>query len=197
MTRREAEALLDAHDGKTMCVAYRTAADGTILHRPEPRTIARTLGVGVLALAACTGHAPDIEHPGEHCRDPQGYELDCDDARPGRAPVIPDADPRADETPVRPSIGDGERDADVAEPAPVAGGPTSPPSTEVYDIDGALVDDDGTVGLVAVDVDYDARAHDMTADERVVGELEVDASSRRRYAREARRAARRERRAGR
>jgi hypothetical protein len=109
MTEREAKRFLSAHEGREICVAYRSRRDGTVVHRPERRPIG--LALAALGVAACTGHAPDIEHPGESCRDPQGYEIDCVPAvRPDV--VVPD-DPTfepvepvvtADEPPIEPVV---------------------------------------------------------------------------------------------
>lgn len=76
------------HAGRRVCVAYRFAADGTIVLRPEPRPIGMLLVT--LGLAACTGYAPQIEHPDEHCRDDAGYEIDCRMAQRSDVRVLPD-----------------------------------------------------------------------------------------------------------
>lgn len=99
MTKLEAIELLAANVGQKICVAYRTAADGTLLHRREPivRAAAPLMALG---LAACAAHAPEIEHPGEGCRDPHGYEVDCDQPRRGGDPMVPveDAEPETPES---------------------------------------------------------------------------------------------------
>lgn len=60
------------------------------MHRRAPSRIAPL----ALALAACTAHTPDLQHPSATCRDPSGYEVDCRFALRA-TPVIPDADPIA------------------------------------------------------------------------------------------------------
>ena len=154
MTSREAARFLAAHAGQQICVAYRTAADGTILVRPE----ARALGVVLvaLALAACTGYAPDVQHPDENCRDPQGYEIDC--RNPGLAEVamVPELETPEVSTHFEPE----------PEPKPE---PEHVPETDTFD-------DDIMMGAVMVDESFEARVPD---------------------ARQARREARRERRAAR
>jgi hypothetical protein len=39
-----------------------------------------------LGLAACTGYAPDVQHPDDTCRDAQGYEIEC---RPRVGLIVP------------------------------------------------------------------------------------------------------------
>lgn len=125
LTRTQALRLLADHAGQRLCVAYRTTPDGTIVVRPEPKALGLVLVV--LGLAACTGYAPDIQHPDEFCRDEQGYEVRCSPAhRDG--PVIPSEDP--DAPPTTPS-----------HPEPVA---------EVEPIEIPTGDLDDVVGLIEV-----------------------------------------------
>jgi hypothetical protein len=77
MTQREAERFLAARVGEQICVSYRTAKDGTILVRPEARTIGVVLVA--LGLAACTGYAPVVE-PVEPVVAPETVEV----------PVVPE-----------------------------------------------------------------------------------------------------------
>jgi hypothetical protein len=91
MTQREAERFLAARVGEQICVSYRTARDGTILVRPEARTIGVVLVA--LGLAACTGYAPEVQHPDEGCHDAQGYEIDCKMAGRSDVLVMPEEEP--------------------------------------------------------------------------------------------------------
>jgi len=196
LTRREAESLLAANTGKKMCIAYRTATDGTLIHRTEPRPLAAAVAAlgSALVLAACAGHAPEIDHPGEHCRDPQGYELDCDTPRHAGAPVIPDADARVvDVTPPdSPEDVDDDDDHDGTVEIAVVDTPApgDPPIT-VYEIEEIPPDLD-IVGLIAID--EPRRMPDVPDDDRIVGEYIPDADPSRKAKREARRDERRERR---
>jgi hypothetical protein len=187
MTKREATQLVSSSVGRTLCVAYRTAPDGTVLHRPEPRPLGRAAGsLMALGLAACAAHAPEIEHPGEGCRDPQGYEVDCE--RPGRGnePRIPDADPLVAE---RPDLDETETTPDAVEVPPIPGEPVV---AEQFDFS-----DDRVVGLVLVDPEVAP----IEEPERMVGAIRVTETTfehvtldERKTRRAARRAARRERR---
>jgi hypothetical protein len=113
MTEREAERFLAARVGEQICVSYRTAKDGTILVRPEPRTIGVVLVA--LGLAACTGYAPEIQHPDEGCRDAQGYEIDCKMAGRSDVLVMPEEEPAVEpvvapdavEVPALPEVHEG------------------------------------------------------------------------------------------
>lgn len=55
--------------------------------RPEPRALGLVLVA--LGLVACTGYAPEIEHPDERCRDASGYEIDCRAARADGVLFVP------------------------------------------------------------------------------------------------------------
>lgn len=114
LTRGEADALLDANKGQTMCIAYRVAKDGTVIHRAEPRSLAiaaAALG-SALVLAACAPHGPDVAHPEEPCRDPLGYEQDCNAPRPTATPVIPDTHHNESTPPPAPVDNDNDSDND-------------------------------------------------------------------------------------
>lgn len=87
MTKPEAEALLASNVGRRICVAYRTTQDGTVIHRPPARASGPLMALG---LAACAAHPPELELPGTVCRDPQGYEVDCERSPRAGDPVIPD-----------------------------------------------------------------------------------------------------------
>jgi hypothetical protein len=94
MTQTEVRRFLVRHAGRRICVAYRFSPDGTLVLRPEPRPIGMLLVT--LGLAACTGYAPQIEHPDEHCRDDAGYEIDCRMAQGTDVRVLPDEAPERD-----------------------------------------------------------------------------------------------------
>jgi len=104
MTASQLRHFLTRHDGRRVCVAYRTRRDGTLVLRPEPRPIGTLLVA--LGLVACTGHAPELEHPDSACRDAAGYEIECNSAREDDLLVIPEgeSDPRSDAA-TRPSAG--------------------------------------------------------------------------------------------
>jgi hypothetical protein len=91
MTKREATRFLAANAGKTICIAYRARRDGSIVVRPDPRAV----GVVSIALglAACAGHAPETERPGDECRDESGYVIDCELAARTDGVVLPDEVP--------------------------------------------------------------------------------------------------------
>ncbi len=186
MTRKEAEALVAANAGKKMCVAYKTNADGTLVHRPERRPLA--VAALALGLAACTGHAAEVEYPGEHCKDPHGYEHECDDLRHGGAPRIPDADPLADGTSddLAPTPAEAvERDVDGPNEV-IASGEQPEPGAEPVPV----IEDEGDdlVGLVSAD-------YVPPAERELVGAVAVDDG--RKAKRAERRAERRARRASR
>lgn len=188
MTKPQAERLLAQNAGRQLCVAYRTAPDGTLLHRPEPRPPKLAASaLMALGLAACAGHAPEIDHPGEGCRDSQGYEVDCE--QPGRraGPMIPNADPD-------PTVAYRDSGGDLDEPDPgcdleVDPGTDARPSP--VDLDRVETEDDSVVGLVALDpeTEFDDRG--------VVGVVRLSPSTARQLARRERQATRAERRAAR
>ena len=93
MREREAERFLAAHADEPLCIAYRLRADGTVIFRAPARPIATA--VLALGLAACTGHASELEAPGEGCIGPDGYVTDCPIEGTRESVRIPDAiDPR-------------------------------------------------------------------------------------------------------
>jgi hypothetical protein len=154
--------------------------------RPEPRAI----GVVSIALglAACAGYAPEIERPGEECRDESGYVIDC------KSPTRSDLIVLADEAPVDPSV--------PSEPDRIE--PTEPATDPLVPTDGGGL---GSVGLVSIEVADETAplptpeneeiyetAGTMVIDEKIERQLAHDD---RRTKREARRDARRERRAAR
>lgn len=159
MTREDAEALLAANDGQKICVAYRTKTDGTIVHRPDPRPLA--VAVLALGLAACTGHTPEVEYPGEHCQDPHGYEQDCDDADGDIPPQIPDEVP--------PVANDEERPPDAIP------SPELPPHVDDF------------VGLVEVDdmPDISPRVGTISVDARAIRQSDREEKRAERRARRA------------
>ncbi len=184
MTRREAERFLASHVGERICVAYRTSRDGSILVRPEPRMIGVVLMA--LGLAACTGYAPEVQHPDDGCRDDQGYQIDCKMAGRGDVLITPEVDP--------------------SEPLP------PPPPVEpiaarepIGEIDAVPVlptaSDDDVVGLIAVEpVVETSPIPTPTVDDYEMGDVMVDDTTIRRIEkddRRSRREARRERRAAR
>lgn len=175
MTKREAERFLAAHAGQKICVAYRTAKDGSILVRPEPRMI----GVVMMALglAACTGYAPEIQHPDDGCRDDQGYQVDC--TMSGRPDVL--VTPEVDELPPPPPV------EPVAQPEPVDG-------IDAVPIPEGSTDD--LVGLIAVEPVSEQPPIPATPeiDDREMGEIMVDDDTIRRIAKDDRRSRRAERR---
>jgi len=198
LTRREAEALLAANIGHKLCIAYRTATDGTLIHRAEPRPLALALAVAALGsalvLAACAGHAPEIDHPGERCRDPQGYEMDCDTPRHAGAPVIPDADARViDVAPSdSPDVPDGDEDDEGTAEIVVVDTPAPEGQPITFDdFEETPLPDLDFVGTMVVEETIRMPEVD---DDRTVGESLPDAGSSRKAKREARRDARRERR---
>lgn len=185
MTKREAERFLAAHVGEKICVAYRTAKDGSILVKPEPRMIGVVLIA--LGLAACTGYAPEMQHPDEACRDEQGYEIDCRMARGSDVLVTPEVDPLAEE--------------DLPPPPPVEPVSGTQP-LEGVDVVPVLPEssDDDVVGLIAVEPVTTPAPIPVTEPDHEMGEIMVDDATIRRLAkddrrsrREARRDARRER----
>ncbi len=76
---REAElrSFLAARVGTRVCLAYRTDPRGYVELRRDP--VAPTLALGALALllAACAGHATELETPGTGCYDEDGYAVAC------------------------------------------------------------------------------------------------------------------------
>lgn len=113
MRESELRRLLAAHAGGTVCLAYRFDASGRVRLRPEPTPALRqplVIGALALLLAACAGHAGELETPGATCRDADGYAVSCDEwSDPGMLSV-PEAgeapaarDPQAEGCPVRPN----------------------------------------------------------------------------------------------
>jgi len=82
-TMRESELrrFLAAHAGTRVCVSYRADAQGRLQLHPEPAAAtgpaALALGALALLLAACAGHAVELDAPGTGCRDAEGYEVSC------------------------------------------------------------------------------------------------------------------------
>ena len=183
MTRREAERFLGAHVGERICVAYRSRKDGSILVKPEPRMIGVVLMA--LGLAACTGYAPEIQHPDDGCRDAHGYEIDCKMAGRSDVLVTPEVDPLADAEPhSQPeSLPPPPPVEPVLAPEPVDGVATVPVLPEGSD--------DDLVGLVEVDPELEYREMgEISVDDDTIRRIEQDD---RRSRREARREARRDR----
>jgi hypothetical protein len=88
MEEREANELVARIDaGDSICVAYRTRSDGSIVLRERS-----AWAIPALLLAACAGHI-SAEPAGSTCRDANGYEIDCDrpDALRGYAATPDDA----------------------------------------------------------------------------------------------------------
>jgi hypothetical protein len=80
MTEPELRRFLAAREGTRVCLSYHTDARGWIRLRPTPTPRATPpLAVGALALllAACAGHAVELEAPGPVCRDADGYAIAC------------------------------------------------------------------------------------------------------------------------
>jgi hypothetical protein len=96
-TMREGELrrLLARHAGGTVCLAYRTDARGRVRLRPEPMAALRgSLATGALGmlLAACAGHATELEIPGADCRDEDGYAVSCAEPSDPDMLSVPEAD---------------------------------------------------------------------------------------------------------
>jgi hypothetical protein len=186
MTKREASRFLAANAGKSICIAYRAAKDGTILVRPEPRAIGVVLIA--LGLAACAGYAPEIERHGDECRDDSGYVIDCKTATRNDLIVL------ADEVPVGPS---GRTEPDRIEPIRPDADVGVPVDYGSLDMVGQMVptDEGATPPQPNLEIDEgDEMAGTMMIDENIVRRIAHDD---RRTKREARREARRERRAAR
>lgn len=80
MRESELRRFLAARVGMQVCLAYRTDARGHLRLRAEPSwRDAHALALGALALllAACAGHATELEAPTEVCRDEDGYAVSC------------------------------------------------------------------------------------------------------------------------
>lgn len=95
MREGELRRLLARHAGGTVCLAYRTDARGRVRLRPEPRPVLReSLAAGALALllAACAGHATELEIPGADCRDEDGYAVSCAEPQDPSMLSVPEAD---------------------------------------------------------------------------------------------------------
>lgn len=176
MTEREASRFLAANVGKTICIAYRARKDGSILVKPEPRAI----GVVLLALglAACAGHAPEIERPGDECRDENGYVVDCKLVTHSDLVVL------ADEVPVDASV--------IVEPKPSE--PGLPDA--VYDFDEADRDVVGQMVPKTVDSNVvDPKPIVETTEiQETAGVIMISEDMQRRLARDDRRTKREERR---
>jgi hypothetical protein len=186
MTRTEAARFLAAHAGERICVAYRTDARGEIRTRPDPRPIG--VALAALGLAACTGYAPEIEHPDERCRDAHGYEVDCNGPTREDVLVVPDTElppppPVEPVEPVEPVRADVPIPDDepvlvgMVAPDPVDGVDPVPVKPSVHELEGEM----DLAGDIMVDEDFARR---VVKDDR-------------RAKRAARREARRERRAAR
>ncbi len=134
MRESELRRLLAAHVGETICLAYRADAHGRVQLRPEPAAaLLRPLALGALAmlLAACAGHATELEVPGTVCRDADGYAIACPEwPEPGMLSVpeesedLAGCDPGVEGCPIRPTAPEGEGVAvDMEEAEEVAVGP--------------------------------------------------------------------------
>lgn len=88
MTEPAARRFLAAHAHESPCVAYRVRADDTVFFREAARPLAIT--VAALGLAACTGHAPQLETPSDACVDGDGFVIDCPDGGDRDGLRIPD-----------------------------------------------------------------------------------------------------------
>jgi hypothetical protein len=160
MRESELRKLLAAHAGGRVCLAYRTDARGRVRLRPEP-TRWRPLAVGALAmlLAACAGHAAELETPGTVCRDADGYVVSCPEwAEPGMLSV-PDADEaiatrerEAEGCPVRPTAPGPASDPALGS----AADPASPPPTEPWSGDPAVAPDDAAPGAAPTSAKFRA-----------------------------------------
>lgn len=209
MTPRELRRFLRANLGRSVCVSYRAAPDGTIVMRPEPRPLGVVLVT--LGLAACTGYAPEIEHPDELCRDASGYEIDCRAARDRDVRLVPDDDAsRPIDHSSRDAVHDAPNDREdepTDAPAwgaadgpsiPIEGMRAVPPSRprEVEATDDpyrqASFGDEVVRGLFYIDPDRSADGQYIPTAELLEDLRERNAE--RREQRDARRAARRERR---
>jgi hypothetical protein len=125
MRESELRRFLAARVGTEVCVSYRTDAEGRLRLRPEPAPVLRQpLAVGALALllAACAGHATELEAPGPVCRDADGYVVACDEPPAPEMLSLPEAvaarEPAGEGCPVRPTT-------------PQAGGPRSAHGTSI------------------------------------------------------------------
>jgi hypothetical protein len=88
MSEREVVDLLARSHGSSICVAYRTRSDGSIVLRDEPR--ARPGVLAILLAAACAGHGPAAGEL-ERCRDDDGAYVDCARSGPSWAfTAVPD-----------------------------------------------------------------------------------------------------------
>lgn len=125
MRESELRRFLAARVGTSVCLSYRTDAQGRLRLRPEPAPMSRepramgALAVGALAmlLAACAGHATELEIPGPVCRDVDGYTISCSEPLAAQMLSVPEvvAAREPEGCPVRPT-------------APVPGGePTNEP----------------------------------------------------------------------
>jgi hypothetical protein len=114
MRESELRRFLAARVGTRVCLTYRTDAAGWLSLRPEPlvpsAAASVTLGALALLLAACAGHAAELETPGAGCRDADGYEVSCPGGSTPSMLSVPEAmrpttdrDPAADGCPVPPA----------------------------------------------------------------------------------------------
>lgn len=201
LTPAQAEALLAANAGRTLCVAYRTDATGTLVHRAKPRRFALAAAVlgSALALAACAGHGGEARHPAELCRDPLGYERDCENPRYVAGPSIPDADARIDGEATGPADGELVLDDtaldDTAsdDDAELSDEPAAESDAATEGIAGVQPvpweDDGGTVGIV-LHAPISARNDTASSD---AADQSSERKTRRASRREARRLARQQR----
>lgn len=156
MREGELRRLLARHAGGTVCLAYRTDARGHLRLRPEPRSALReSLATGALALllAACAGHATELEIPGDACRDEDGYAVSCaEPPDPGMLSVPEAAEVVAMREVEDPSV----RSSD---PAPVDEPPSEPvpfeelPSTPVDPSTPTTEASEGTPAGTTIDMD--------------------------------------------
>ena len=136
MRESELRRLLAAHAGGTVCLAYRTDAHGRVRLRPEPApTPLHPLLAGTLALllAACAGHATELEIPGATCRDEDGYAVSCSEWSDPAMQSVPESERLAmrevEDPPVR-SIEPEPTPTDVTPPEPEPGTEPPPESTD-------------------------------------------------------------------
>lgn len=170
MRESELRRFLAARAGTEVCLSYHTDAHGRLRLRPEPAPapLHASLAVGALAslLAACAGHAVELESPEPVCRDADGYAVSCDEwvAGPTEMQSVPEASElaarEAEGCPVRPTAaGPGLAPVDAddlgvpAEGEPTEGldpAPAAEPTSANARVDFTIDPDDGFLRGVVV-----------------------------------------------
>lgn len=127
MRESELRRFLAARVGTQVCLSYRTDAHGRLRLRPEPAPMSResravgALAVGALAmlLAACAGHATELEIPGSVCRDVDGYAVSCSEPLAAQMLSVPEVVAAREPAgcPVRPTAPSPEGEP-TSEPGP-------------------------------------------------------------------------------